>query len=58
MQCTYDLNYMTDIVNRCTQRSKGFRTEFFTEFLPTPSTGPRLNIPVETFSQECKLAPV
>jgi len=33
-----------------TVKSKGSRTEFFTAFLPTPSTGPRLNYVVETVS--------
>jgi hypothetical protein len=33
-----------------TVRSKGSGTEFFTAFLPTPSTGPRLNYVVKTVS--------
>jgi hypothetical protein len=33
-----------------TMRSRSSRTEFFTAFLPTPSTGPRLNYVVETAS--------
>jgi hypothetical protein len=35
-----------------TVRSKGSRTEFFTAFLPTPSTGPWLNYVVETVSHK------
>ena len=33
-------------------RSKGSRTEFFTAFLPLPSTGTRLNYVVETVSHK------
>ena len=35
-----------------TVRSKGSRTEFFTAFLPTPSTGPKLDYVVETVSHK------
>jgi len=40
------------LITDYTVRSKGSRTEFFTAFLPMPSTGPRLNYIVETVSHK------
>jgi hypothetical protein len=36
-------------------QSKGSQTEFFTAFLPTPSTGLRLNYVIETVSHKSQI---
>jgi hypothetical protein len=54
--CMYVYTYVYVCVYMClymyTGRSKGSRTEFFTVFLATLSTGPRLNYVVETVSHK------
>jgi hypothetical protein len=53
---TLFVNYCKSVVSHVfledTVRSKGYRTEFFTAFLPTPSTWPRLNYVAETVSHK------